>query len=400
MNSAKDTTAEAPRGARKVVNGARTWLVAQRVFWLDYLVILSVLTVVYVAIILLYSQYFPDSAHYLGMSLWFSGMTQQDALELVNARHIANGWDPNTSVDLLFNWGLVKPRVVLPLLSVPFIWLFGPAGLTVTTGIITLVLVLVLYKLLAARYGRVASVVSVLLMLSSMFIMVFSVGMLTESLSALWGVAALAAAYRYQSDPRKRWIVIMVAVTLLSAFTRQATFIVAGAFVVAWLLSFAVPRATRGWTVPTIAVAGSALLAQLVQTWLFPFSQGDQYMRMTQTDSLWGAILATPKLIVGILREELATYVLEDQVLLILIGLALISMVVFWRRTESHLLFGAILGISLYNITNGNATHFRYAIPGIVFFLGSISLLLVHLQASARGGPPAARSDPETPTAA
>ena len=278
-------------------------------------------------------------------------------------------------------------------------WLFGVRGLTVTTGIITLILVFVLYKFLVRRYGRVPAVVSVLLMLSSMFIMVFSVGMLTESLSALWGVATLAAAYRYQRDPRTRWIIVMVAVTLLSAFTRQATFIVAGAFLVAWLLSFIVPRATRGWTIPAIAVAGAALLAQVIQTALFPFSQGDQYMRMTQTDSLWGAILATPKLVAGILREELAAYATEDQVLLILIGLALISMVVFWRRTESHLLLGAILGIALYNITNGNATHFRYAIPGIVFFLGSISVLLIHLQASARRGQDSL-SEPEKPTAA
>ena len=399
MNSAKNTTAGAPRGVAGVAGGARRWLFAQREFWLDYLIIFSVFAVVYMSIILFQSQYFPDSAHYLAMSLWFSGMSQEDALELTNARHIANGWDPNTSVDLLFNWGLVKPRVVLPLLSVPFMWLFGVRGLTVTTGIITLILVFVLYKFLVRRYGRVAAVVPVLVMLSSMFIMLFSVGMLTESLSALWGVATLAAAYRYQRDPRTRWIIVMVAVTLLSAFTRQATFIVAGAFVVAWLLSLVVPRATRGWTVPAIAVAASALGAQLIQTWLFPFSQGDQYMRMTQTDSLWGAILATPRLVAGILRDELIAYATRDQVLLILVGLSLISMIVLWRRTESHLLLGAILGIALYNITNGNATTFRYAIPGIVFFLGSISVLLVHLQASARRGQDSL-SEPETPTAA
>ena len=396
MNSVKNPTAEDSRPLRGVAVRGRDWVLAQREFWLDYLIIFSVFAVVYISIILFQSQYFPDSAHYLGMSLWFAGMPQQDALDFVNARHIANGWEPNTSVDLLFNWGLVKPRVILPLLSVPFIWLFGPTGLTVTTGIITFVLVCVLYKFLARRYGRVASVIAVLLMLSSMFIMLFSVGMLTESLSALWGVATLAAAYRYQRDPRVRWIVVMVTVTLLSAFTRQATFIVAGAFVVAWVLSFIVPRATRGWTVPAIAVAGSALGAQLIQTWLFPFSQGDQYMRMTQTDSLWGAILATPKLVAGILRDELIAYATRDQVLLILVGLSLISMVVLWRRTESHLLLGAILGIALYNITNGNATTFRYAIPGIVFFLGSISVLLVHLQATARRR----QDELETPTSA
>lgn len=379
MNSAKYTTAQTPTAGVRMLTASRSWLSAQRESWLDYVIIFSIFVVVYIGIIKLNSQYYPDSAHYVAMSLWFSGWTQQDALDLVYQRHVASGYEPNRTIDLLFNWGLVRPRVVLPLLSVPFAWLFGANALSVTAAVITVVLIFALYKFLVARYGRAAAVISIVLMESSMFIMVFSVGMLTESLSALWGVATLAAAYRYQRHPHIRWIVAMVAVTLLSAFTRQATFIVAGAIVLAWLLSLVVPRATRNWTIPMIAVAGTALVAQVVQTLLFPFSQGDQYMRMTGTDSLWGALLATPKLVRQILAQELVSYAAEDQVLLILIGLSLISMVVFWRRTESHLLFGAIIGIALYNITNGNPTNFRYAVPGIVFFLASISVLIVHL---------------------
>jgi hypothetical protein len=358
----------------------REWLGAQREVLLDYVIILTIFVVVMVSMIMLRQQFFPDSAHYLAMSLWFSGMSQEDALQAVLHRSVANGYEPNTSVALLFDWGLVKPRVVLPLLSVPFIWIFGQNGLAVTTAIITFILVFMLYKFLSRLYGRVASVVSIVLMLSSMSITIFSFGMLTESLSALWGVLTLAFAYRYQKERTLRWIVGLVIVTVLSGFTRQATFIVAGAFVVAWLFSLFSRRERRNWGIPALAVAGTALVVQVAQTLLFPFSQGDQYMRMTGTDSLWGALLATPALVKKILVEELVSYVLDDQVLVILILLSAISMVVFWRRTESHLLFGALLGIALYNITNGNATHFRYAIPGLVFFLASVSLLLNQLQ--------------------
>lgn len=372
---------------------------------LDFVMLGAVFVVMYVAMIKLQNQFYPDSAHYLAMSLWFSGMSREDALQVVLLKSLELGYEPNTDPALLFDWGLVKPRVVLPLLSVPFIWMFGPNGLIVTTGIITVVLFALLYFFLRSRYGRIPAVVSLLLCMSSLAIMSFSIGMLTESLSAVWGVLALLLAYRFQRDRRARWILLLVLVTVLSAFTRQATFIVAGAFVVAWVMSLFFASERSKWTFPALAVAGTSLIVQVVQTALFPFSQGDQYLRMTQTDSLGEAIQATPRFVFNLLVAEFSSYVIVDQVLVIFVVLSIISMVLFWRRTESHLLFGAILGIALYNITNGNATQFRYAIPGLVFFVASISLVLAQIQSSVRLNRLGSANDQqpidlETPTAA
>ncbi len=289
--------------------------------------------------------------------------------------------------------------MVLPVLSIPFMWIFGENGLGVTTVIITFILVLVLYKVLARRYGRLAAVVSVAFMMASMSIMLFSLAMITESLSALWGVLTLVAAYRYQRNRHWGWIVAIVVITLLSAFTRQATFIVAGAFVVAFLLSLFSPAERGKWGFPALAAAGTALVAQVAQTLLFPFSQADQFMRMTGTDTLWEALLATPKLVVDLVVQDLGSYIRDDQALVVLLVLCAISMILFWRRTETHLLLGALLGIALYNITNGNATHFRYAVPGLVFFLASLSLLLNQLQLKVTQNRPGSANDLETPTA-
>jgi len=382
MNSVKEAMTREPSVVIRAVTRTRSWLSVQRGLWLDYVAIFGVFAVVYVAIAKFNSLYYHDSAHYLARALWYSGMSRQDAFDIVYKMHVANGWEPTTTIQGLFDWGLVAPRVVLPFISVPFIWAFGTIGLAVTTGIITFLLIFSLYKFLSRRYGRAAAVVTVVLMQSSFLIMVFCVGMLTESLSALWGVATLAAAFRYQRDPRLRWVVVMVAVTVLSAFTRQATLIVAGAFVVAWMMSRLALRPAR-WGIPALVVAGTSVMTQVIQTWLFPFSQGDQYMRMTGTDSLWGAVRATPSLAKHIFLQELTSYAKQDQALLVLIGLAVISMLVFWRRTESHLLLGALLATALYTITNGNSTDFRYAVPGVVFFLASIALLVANLMARA-----------------
>jgi hypothetical protein len=65
-----------------------------------------------------------------------------------------------------------------------------------------------------------------------------------------------------------------------------------------------------------------------------------------------------------------------DHALLVFVVLSAIGMIVLWRREESHLLLGAIVGIALYNITNGTSTSFRYAIPGLVFYALAVALLV------------------------
>jgi hypothetical protein len=359
------------------LRASAAWLRSERAYWLDLLVLGAVLAVVTIGIVVVFPQYYRDSAHYLGMSLWFTGTSQSDALAYVNHQNAIRGYDLNASVSSLFDWGLVKPRVMLSVLSVPFVLMFGPDGLAVTTILITVALVWVLYQMLRRRYGRVAAVAAVLMMLSSFLIMIFNIGMLTESLSALWGALALAAAWRYQNTRARRWVVVLIALTVLSGFTRQATFIVAGAFAIAWFMSLFV-RAERGrWGVVALSVTATAAIVQIGQSLLFPtFSQLEQYMSMTGTTTLWDALRATPALVKTILVKEAHSYITNDQALIVILVLCLVSIVVFWRRPESHLLVGAILAIAVYNITNGNATDFRYAIPGLVFFLTSLALLI------------------------
>ena len=352
---------------------AWSWIKSQQPFWLDYTIIFLVFAVVYVSVLYTRAQFVPDSQYYLGMAFWFSGMSQEDAHAAVRTLGFANGPD----VQLMFGWGLVQPRVVLPALATPLVLLFGAKGLTITTGIITIILLVVLYSFLSRRFGRLPALSTLVLTMSSVYIMWFSTAMLTESLSALWGALLLIAAYRYQRTRSVWWVVAMVVITTLSAFTRQATFIAAGAFVIAWLVSLFFKSERHKWSVPALAVAGTALLMQVLQTLIFPtFSQADQFMKQTGTSSLGEALLATPLFAARLLVRELTNLAHSDPVVLVLITLSILSMILFWRRPESHLLLGAILGVALYNITNGTPTSFRYAIPGLVFYLASTALLM------------------------
>ena len=67
--------------------------------------------------------------------------------------------------------------------------------------------------------------------------------------------------------------------------------------------------------------------------------------------------------------RDINQFIFRDQALLVLLVVAAAALVVSWKRTEAHLLAGAVGATMLLNILNGTPTAFRYAMPGLIFFL-------------------------------
>lgn len=342
----------------------------------------------YVSMVRTHPLYAPDSAHYLAKAFWFLGASPQEAHDRVAEYAAGYGITTIPGVDLMFGWGLVQPRVVLSALATPFVAAFGPIGLAVTTFLISLALTIVLTIMLMRRFGNVTAVAVMLMVTTSTYLVFYNGAMLTESLSALLTALTLMAAWRYIREPRAWLLVTMGALTVTSAFTRQATLVVAGAFLGAWLFGMLVSRSWRSpWMWPAVVVVGASLGSQLIQAIVFPsFSQADQFLKQTGTDNLGDAILAIPRVARNILSKDVYNYLANDPVLLVFILVSLAGIVLFWRRSEAHLLVGAILAISLYNITNGTPTSFRYAIPGLVFYVAMVGLV-IHATTRLQRGP-------------
>ncbi|WP_439591547.1 hypothetical protein [Microbacterium sp.] len=345
---------------------------------LSWAIIATSFVIGYLRVLRTQPIYTPDSAFYLAKALWFSGMSREDARNAViefGAAYTSKGVAP---LEQLFDWGLVQPRVVLSALAAPFVAIWGPIGLAVTTALLTVGLTIAASLLLMRRYGNLPAVAVMLLVHTSTYIMWFDAAMLTESLSALLSVGMLAAGWAYIRRRRTWLLVALFTLVALAAFTRQATLIPAGAFVMAWLLGMLVNRSWRSeWMWPAVVLGGGSVGLQLLQMLVFaPFSQTDQFLSQTGSDSLGGAILAIPGVARRILSEDVRAFLANDPSVLVLIVLALAGIVLFWKRSESHLLVGALLGLALYNITNGTATAFRYALPGLVFYLVSAALVL------------------------
>jgi len=362
--------------ARPRVQAARSWLTGRSGDILTWLIVLGSFAIGYIAYVRRLPFFYPDSRYYLAMAYWFGGESQDSArdltIEFADAYRV-----PVPEVDQLFGWGLVQPRVALPALAAIPVRLFGPFGLAATVLVIALVMTIVFTQILRRRFGNGIAVTVMILVNASYQLMMFNAGMLTESLSALWTALTLLATWAWFRK-RSGWLLVAVGLTVVgSAFTRQATFIVAGAFLMAWLLGSLLQRRWNDWGWPALVVAGTALGCQLLQSIVFPsFSQLDQFLKKAEADSLGEAILAVPRMTWRIITADIGTFLDRDLTLLILIVLALVGMFLFFRRPEAHLLLGAILGTGLYNITNGTPTQFRYAIPGLIFFVLAAALTL------------------------
>src|SRR5690606_21025428 len=111
-----------------------------------------------------------------------------------------SGWE-TPPAETLFGSGLVQPRVVYPLLSVPFARLFGIDGMAVVPVLAMAPLVVLLSWMLRRRYGAVAAIAVPVLVVTSERLMFYGTAMLTESLTAVWCAALVAVAWRYQRTP-------------------------------------------------------------------------------------------------------------------------------------------------------------------------------------------------------
>ncbi len=347
------------------------------------------------AMLLTKPQYSPDSQYYTGMALRFSGMSAADAYAQVVERSAQHGWHAPT-IDTIFGWGLVQPRVVYPGLSAPFVKAFGVDGMVIVPVIAMAVFVGLTFFVLRTRYRTLAVIAPVLLVVVSPQLIFFGTAMLTESLTALWCAAILFSVWRYHEVADRRWLIAAGAFTIVMAFTRQAALIPAGAMAMAWLGAVVVRRPARQWGWSALVVGASAVASQIAQSVLWPsFSQVSQFITTTGADDLPGALRATPTVALRILRSDFANFAKGDLALLALIAIAIIGVVVLWRRAESHLLVGAFVTTAAYNITNGTPTTFRYAMPGLIFYVVVVAALVAHAAQLARRSPgPWPRSAP------
>jgi hypothetical protein len=319
-----------------------------------------------------------DSLFYYGRALLYSGYSREEAFAKANEAGDTIGFNV-PSVERMFDWNLVEPRVVYSLLSAPFVRLMGWHGLLVVSiGAVALLFGLMGWAL-RRRYGTVVGLAVMSLVLSSGTWFFFGVAALTESLSALWFALALGAAWRARAAGgrrRRAWLLAAGVVTVLFAFTRQAMLIPAGALFAAWLGEWAKTKTPKNsWAGPAAVIVGVAAACQVFQLLAFPYSPKAEWLVQTGSDtwtlkqSLFNGLRAV--------YLSLTAFSGSDAAMAVLIVLLAASFAVCWRRVEVHLAAGALAAGMVYQILNGAAqVRLRYCQPGWFAYVLAVGALL------------------------
>jgi hypothetical protein len=326
-----------------------------------------------------------DSLYYYGRSLVYAGYSREDALAMANAAGSSIGARVD-SVERMFDWSLVEPRVLYSLLSAPFVRPLGWHGLLVVSITANLAFFALLAWALRRRYGTLVGLVTTLLVMCGTTWFFFATAALTESLSALLFALALGAAWRSrnsgQAEPgpragpterhrpwkwgrRQTWLAVAALAMVAFAFTRQAQLIPAGALFAAWLGEWArVKRWRNSWLAPAAVIVGASAACQVLQMVVYPYDPGPEWR--SQTDSSGGEGLTEMIWHVGaVVKRGLTEFVYRDPGMTVAVLLLAVSLVACWRRAEVHLAVGALAAGFVYQLLNGSVrTALRYCQPG------------------------------------
>jgi len=346
----------------------------------DYLIITALFAVMAYATLINWPHFALDARYYYAMALHFGGHSEIESRDMVIAlMHQLGVHAPMPEIQQLFHWGMVEPRVVLPLIAAPFVALWGFKGFLLVEIAFTYALIIALFYFLSRAYGRGPAFIAAILLMTSHYIMYFSLSLLTEPLTMFISVLLLFSAWQYVRERRVTWLYVLAGLVIIQGFTRQATFVAALAFGCAWLGALVLRKPRRSLGAVALVVSVTAVGVQIIQSLIWPFSQLNQFYEITGTNNLGDALLKLPGVAWNILYWDMHTFLRGDLVLVAILLLTLVSVLIFWRRAESHMIIGAFLGIAVYNVTNGTTTQFRYSLPALAFYLTGIALLVSYL---------------------
>ncbi len=277
----------------------------------------------------------------------------------------------------------VGPRVGLPLLSAPWVALFGPkavVGLSIAAYTVAILCVV----LLAARmFGTRLALLGGCLMMAAWLVSNWGVHANTEAVSLMFTTATLLP-LPLRRTAGKWDLVLFVLLLEASLFTRQFAVTLVAGTVLAWLwCTVRDRRPVNAWApfaALAVACAGITVYVQgrMTAGYASDFSAIATYQRNTGTSGLAEGLLAIPTtawhIMVGDWRQ-----VRTDVVLTAVLVIGLVSIVWRHRAELSALALGAFVGTLGLNLITNSDSIFRYHAPVFPIYLLTALALLADL---------------------
>jgi hypothetical protein len=307
-----------------------------------------------------YGIYQPDGSHYMFRTLTFLGVDSNLASHQVAEWYQIHGVknniiDPNRlTPNNSEMWRLVSPRILYPLLSVPFVYFIGLSGMMVIPVISFLLLVFSIYRISEINNRSLIGLVLVAAITTSPTVLRWMIANITDSL--LTGLFALTVLLIAKSFSGKTWILSMVFLICLTSATRFCLPIWLGVSLV-YLLN---KLRTQGLVILiTSTVAFIPTLIRFPSVPLVPESSDAQEVRK---------LLQLPISLIRVGFIEIAQLAALDRLLLIILVIALIISIICWKEKSSQFYMSTLLSVWLIGAINPVlGVNFRYQLPLIAF---------------------------------
>lgn len=307
-----------------------------------------------------FGLYHPDGVHYTLRTLVWLGHSPLEAAEQISkwyASHSAKQVIINPDSLLPENspvWGLVKPRLLYPLLSLPFVSIFGIPGMLAMPALSLLVTMFIIFKLSSLKLSPTFSTVFATSLVLSPTILRWSAANITDPLSmALFSFVALVLCLENQT--RKIYFVFSLLV-LLTGLNR---------FCLPIWLAIGLYLFTRKNLKLSIFTSIISILVS-IPTLMQGLSVG--LLPSEDSGSVYTKALLLPMSFVKIAIFEIGQLAVLDRFLLTILAAAVFSSVRYFKNTNSQLFLCVALAVWALGAINGVVgVNFRYQLPLIPF---------------------------------
>lgn len=319
-----------------------------------------------------YGLYQPDGIHYTIRTLMMIGNSDISAAQTVADWYATNGTkvkflDPQGFIPQNNPaWPVIAPRVLYPILSIPFVMFLGVPGMLFIPALSLLVTMFAIYF-----YSRSKGAPSVGLLIAisisiSPTVLRWAVSNCTDGLlMGIFAVAAIAVLDKKQSRWTLPRIVAIVAMACLTRFCLPV-----------WILLGLVTH--RSSKKMSYAIISSALLFS-APTFMYKSDSGK--IPASDNFSTVHDYIMFPLTFLKILFVEMAQLAALDRTLLVIILLATALSLAKFREFESRLYFAVFLGVFTLGAINAVlGVNFRYQLPLIPFAAFSIISQVVSIK--------------------
>ena len=309
-----------------------------------------------------YGNYQPDGKFYTYMALDFIHHNPTQSAQQVVDWYLSHGFKMNTFTiqdlmpDTSYAYPVISHRILYPLLSVPFVAIFGIPGMLAVPALSLLALFIAIQRL-ANKFNKPLLGVAMVTVFS--FSSTVTRWMFVNCTDALLvGLFAFAPAVLISLNQRKRWA--PYALLLLVALTSATRFVLPFWLAIFLVLFFREKRYLRELLFMGFASVASipALKAQL-STALLP---GEVEI------STFQKIVKTPIVLLKVIGIDFLEFAVLDRVFLVVMLFSLLQAIRLRKMLSSQLFIAVLSAGYLIGTINGTlGVNFRYQMPVLIF---------------------------------